>query len=66
MLQDINTFNNARFNDLPSIESADAEMKRQDKLTTAFNVLGPIFLKHSMHEKWGLTLLHKHWPVGND
>jgi hypothetical protein len=63
MFQDPSTFDHLRFNSLPSIESADAEMRRQNKLDNALAVLEPIFQRHSMCENWGITLLHKHWLV---
>ena len=65
MLQEIATFDHARFNGLPTIEDADAEMRKHNKLAIALEVMEPIFLKHSMCDKWGLTLLHKHWAVTN-
>jgi len=55
-----------RFNGLPSIEAADAEMRTQNKLNTAFSVLGPIFVKHDMCRTWGISLLHKHWSVQDE
>jgi hypothetical protein len=38
-------------------------MRATDKLTLALTRLGPIFVKHSVCDTFGISLLHKHWPV---
>jgi hypothetical protein len=63
MLQEVLSFSPSRFNSLPDIELADTEMKVADTLSTALRVLGPVFVKHDMHGKWGISLLHNHWPI---
>jgi hypothetical protein len=52
-----------RFNRLPDIEVASAEMKARGKLSLAFSALGPIFVRHNMCGSWGISLLHNHWMV---
>jgi len=65
MLQ-MQQFDRSRFNSLPEIERADAEARESNELSAALHSLGPIFVKHGVHESWGLSLLHKHWDVGVD
>jgi len=63
MLQEVVAFNPSNFNALPDIEIADAEMRAAGTLTTVLTALGPVFVKHNMCDKWGISLLHNHWPV---
>jgi hypothetical protein len=56
-------FDANRFNALPDIEVASAEMKAKDKLSLAFATLAPIFVRHNMCDSWGISLLHNHWQV---
>ena len=65
-MQQVHVFDSARFNGLPEIEKADAEARKSNELTLALSSLGPLFVKHGVHESWGLSLLHKHWSVGPD
>lgn len=63
MLREISGFDHSRFNGLPDIEAADAAMKAAGLLPTALAALGPVFAKHKMFDRWGISLLHNHWLV---
>lgn len=63
MLQQSASYARSRFNGLPSIEEADAEMRAHNRLGVALSVLEPIFRRHEMCETWGISLLHNHWSV---
>jgi len=63
MIQEALSYDYPRFNALPSIEEADAEMRGKDKLNLALSLLGPVFVKHGLCEILGISLLHKHWSV---
>jgi len=54
-----------RFNELPSIEQADAIMRKDALLDRAFDKLGPVFLAHGMEPHWGIGLLHNHWGIND-
>jgi hypothetical protein len=56
-------FDATRFNSLPDIEVASADMKAKGKLSLAFSALAPIFARHNMCDSWGISLLHNHWQV---
>jgi hypothetical protein len=56
-------FDATRFNALPDIEVASADMKAKGKLSLAFSALAPIFARHNMCDSWGISLLHNHWQV---
>ena len=43
-MQDMKQFNSTRFNDLPEIEKADADVRSSGELAVALSVLGPIFV----------------------
>lgn len=51
------------FNDLPTIEAADEEMRSHERLSLALRVLAPVFLENDMCASWAISLLHKHWPL---
>lgn len=63
MIQETLSYDYSRFNCLPSIEDADAEMRAKNKLNLALEKLGSIFVKHGVCETFGISLLHKHWSV---
>jgi hypothetical protein len=63
MSQETLSYDYSRFNGLPSIEDADADMRAKNKLSVALERLGPIFLRHGVYETFGISLLHKHWLV---
>ena len=54
------------FNSLSSIELADIQARGTQALDQAKSVLGPIFIAHDLHDRWGLALLHKHWDLDSD
>jgi hypothetical protein len=56
-------FSPAFYNAMPSVEDADAEIRRSDKLMTAASVLTPIYAAHDVIDLCGINLLHSHWPV---
>jgi hypothetical protein len=66
MLQHASDFDRPRYNRLPCIELADAEMKSEGKLAVVLAELGPIFARHNMCDDWGISILHKHWLVNDD
>jgi hypothetical protein len=57
------TYNWSWFNGLSAIEVADEEMHDQNKLGIALSALGPIFMRYEVCDTWGISLLHKHWPL---
>ena len=57
------SYNQSGFNRLPEIEIADAVMRERDSLSVALAELGPIFTKYRVCDAWGISLLHKHWPL---
>lgn len=63
MQQELEHYNQSSFNILPSIESANADMRARGQLARAFSLLGPVFAEHNMCETWGIGLLHKHWHL---
>ncbi len=65
MEQLIISFRHSKFNDLPSIESANENVQLTNKLNLALSALGPVFLKHYMFNSWGISLLHKHFVIDN-
>jgi hypothetical protein len=56
-------FSRELFNSLPTIESANASLEIGNKLETALDLLGPIFLRHDLHTFWGVSLLHNHFQL---
>lgn len=40
------------FNCLPTIEAADAGMRRRNRLALAFSRLGPIFIEYNVYLAW--------------
>jgi hypothetical protein len=63
MLGTTTSYDHHAFNRLSTIEEANAALQLTEKLQIAFAVLGPRFIKHNMHDHWGICLLHKHWPL---
>jgi hypothetical protein len=66
MWSDASHYNSPLFNSLPPIETADKEMRAKNRLNKALSVFGPVFAKHKMSGSWGISLLHRHWRIGND
>ncbi len=66
MAQDASVYDRFKYNNLPSIEFADAAMREGDKLNLAFSAFRPIFLRHNMCDKWGISILHRHWRLEED
>jgi hypothetical protein len=56
-------YDRSAFNDLPTIEVADEEMRSHDRLSLALKVLAPAFLENDMCDSWAISLLHKHWRL---
>jgi hypothetical protein len=54
------------YNNLPSVEDADADVRENDSLALAEKVLVPIFLKHGVMDICGINLLHQHWLLEDD
>jgi hypothetical protein len=52
-----------RFNRLPEVELADDHVRSNDLLSTALATFAPIFRRHGVCDTWGISLLHKHWPL---
>ena len=51
MHQELEHYEQSSFNILPSIESANADMRARDQLALAFSHLGPVFAGHNMCER---------------
>jgi hypothetical protein len=61
--KDLRNFDLEMFNSLPDIETADQTLRESGKLEKALDCLGPLFIAHDLHNDWGISLLHRHWPI---
>jgi hypothetical protein len=61
MTPNLASYDRVQFNRLPSIETADETLRRENKLQIAFSSLESIFAKYDLCDTWGIGLLHNHW-----
>ncbi len=59
------TFSPAIYNSLSSVEDADKKVNQNDALAVFLDGAKPIFYTHSMHDRFGVALLHKHYECGD-
>jgi hypothetical protein len=51
------------YNALPSLATAHTMLMAEKNLDIARERLRPVFLRHKAERFWGLSLLHRHWPL---
>jgi hypothetical protein len=52
-----------RYNNLPGVEAVNAEVMENDLVALMTAKLGPVFVRHGVHHKWGVYLVHHHWNI---
>ncbi|RUP52037.1 hypothetical protein BC936DRAFT_142998 [Jimgerdemannia flammicorona] len=53
---------NVEYNSIPTLQEAAAAVK-SFQVTQDMMLFGDIFLKHLMHDTWGLSLVHRHFDL---
>jgi hypothetical protein len=55
-----NDFNRDTYNGLPGVETADELARSGDRLDNFLDSAARLFVRHNMHDRFGVGLLHKH------
>jgi hypothetical protein len=64
MIASIADYSSAHYNLLQSVEDANERAGAGLALANLKCIVTPIFRKYGASELWGISLLHKHWTVG--
>ncbi len=60
------SFSTSLYNSMPSVETANAAIRIDDRLSHAIGTFGPLFERHGVAAYCGINLLHRHWDVDDD